>query len=234
MKRFIFGERNGIYIIDLQKTLRHFQEAYDFVKSLAAEGKDLLFVGTKKQAQATVEEEAKRCGMHYVTSRWLGGTLTNFATIRSRTERLLKLEQMKEQGNYEEGLTKKEILKLEKERQKLEAYLCGIKEMASLPGAIFVVDPKREEIAVHEARRLGIPVVAIVDTNCDPDEIDYPIPGNDDAIRAIRLITAKIADAVQEGRTECQAAAEGGEQSSGEERLAEAGSRGATPEEGTS
>lgn len=199
MKKYIFGERNGIYIIDLQKTLKLFKEAYDFVRNTAAQGKDVLFVGTKKQAQDSITEEAKRCGMYYVSSRWLGGMLTNYATIRKSIDRLKKIEKMKEDGTYDK-LTKKEVAGLEKERAKLEKILSGIKTMPDLPSVVFVIDPRKEDIAVHEANKLGIPVVAVVDTNCDPDNIDYVIPGNDDAIRAIRLMASKIADAVIEGR----------------------------------
>jgi len=199
MRKYIFGERNGIYIIDLQKTLKKFRDAYAFVRDVAANGGTLLFVGTKKQAQETVAEEASRCGMFYVNQRWLGGTLTNFATIRKSIARLKKLEEMGESGEYER-LPKKEVLGLERERQKLEKALAGIKEMDRLPAAVFIIDPRTEKIAMAEAQRLAIPIVAIVDTNCDPTGIDYPIPGNDDAIRAIRLITSRIADAVIEGR----------------------------------
>ncbi|MBI4610855.1 MAG: 30S ribosomal protein S2 [Candidatus Rokubacteria bacterium] len=199
MQKYIFGERNGIYIIDLQKTLKKFREAYAFVRDLAAGGGAVLFVGTKKQAQDTVYEEATRCGMFYVNRRWLGGTLTNFATIRKSIGRLKKLEEMSASGEYE-SLPKKEVLGLERERQKLEKALAGIKEVDRLPAAVFVVDPRKEKIAVAEAQRLAIPIVAIVDTNCDPTGIDYPIPGNDDAIRAVRLITSRIADAIIEGR----------------------------------
>jgi len=188
-----------IYIIDLQKTLKKFREAYGFVRELAVNGGTVLFVGTKKQAQETVYEEVSRCGMFYVNQRWLGGTLTNFATIRKSIARLRKLEEMKESGEYE-SLPKKEVLGLERERQKLEKALVGIKEMDRLPSALFVIDPRKERIAVAEAQRLAIPVIAIVDTNCDPTGIEYPIPGNDDAIRAVRLITSRIADAVIEGR----------------------------------
>ena len=199
MQKYIFGERNGIYIIDLQKTLKKFREAYAFVRELAANGATVLFVGTKKQAQDAVYEEATRCGMFHVNQRWLGGTLTNFATIRKSIARLKKLEEMKASGEYE-GLPKKEVLGLERERLKLEKALAGIKEMDRLPSALFVIDPRKEKIAVAEAQRLLIPIVAIVDTNCDPTGIDYPIPGNDDAIRAVRLITSRIAAAVVEGR----------------------------------
>lgn len=199
MKKYIFGERNGIYIIDLQKTLKLFKEAYEFVRTSSGQGKDILFVGTKKQAQDAIIEEAKRCGMYYIASRWLGGMLTNFATIKKSIDRLKKLEKMKEDGTYDK-LTKKEVARLEKERTKLEKILCGIKTMPGLPSLLFVIDPRNEQIAVQEANRLGIPVVAVVDTNCDPDNIDYVIPGNDDAIRAIRLMASKVADAVIEGR----------------------------------
>ncbi|HUI46002.1 MAG TPA: 30S ribosomal protein S2 [Nitrospirota bacterium] len=199
MKKYIFGERNGIYIIDLQKTLKLFKESYDFVRTSAAEGKDILFVGTKKQAQDAITEEAKRCGMYYVSNRWLGGMLTNFATIRKSIDRLKKIEKMKEDGTYDK-LTKKEVAGLEKERTKLEKILSGIKSMTQPPSLLFVIDPRKETIAVQEANKLNIPVVAVVDTNCDPDNIDYVIPGNDDAIRAIRLMASKVADAVIEGR----------------------------------
>jgi len=199
MKKYIFGERNGIYIIDLQKTLKLFKEAYEFVRTAASEGKDILFVGTKKQAQDAITEEAKRCGMYYVSNRWLGGMLTNYATIKKSIDRLKKIEKMKEDGTFDK-LTKKEVAGLEKERAKLEKILSGIKTMADPPSVIFIIDPRKEEIAVHEANKLGITVVAVVDTNCDPDNIDYVIPGNDDAIRAIRLMSSKIADAVIEGR----------------------------------
>ena len=199
MKKYLFGERNGIYIIDLQKTMSKFQQAYDFVRQVAALGKEVLFVGTKKQAAESIAEESKRCGMFFVNRRWMGGMLTNFQTIRKSINRLQQLEVMREDGTFEK-LTKKEVLKLEREMAKLEFSLSGIKEMTGLPGAVFIIDPRKEGIAVQEARRLNIPVVAVVDTNCDPDEIDYPIPGNDDAIRSIRLMTSKIADAVLEGR----------------------------------
>jgi small subunit ribosomal protein S2 len=199
MQKYIFGERNGIYIIDLQKTLKKFREAYAFVRELAGQGGTMLFIGTKKQAQDTVFEEANRCGMFYVNQRWLGGTLTNFETIRKSIGRLKKLEEMKEVGEYER-VPKKEALELDRERQKLEKALIGIKAMEQLPSTVFIIDPRKEKIAVAEAQRLGIPIVAIVDTNCDPTGIDHPIPGNDDAIRAVRLITARIADAMLEGR----------------------------------
>jgi small subunit ribosomal protein S2 len=198
MQKYIFGERNGIYIIDLQKTLKKFREAYAYVRDLAAGGGTVLFVGTKKQAQETVFEEAGRCGMFYVNHRWLGGTLTNFTTIKKSIARLKKLDEMNETGEYER-LPKKEVIGLERERAKLQSALVGIKNMDRLPSAIFIIDPKKEKIAVEEAQRLAIPIVAIVDTNCDPTGIDYPVPGNDDAIRAVRLITARMADAVLEG-----------------------------------
>ena len=199
MAKYIFTERNGIYIIDLQKTVRKIDEAYLFVRDLALENKSILFVGTKKQAQESVESEAKRCNMFYVNNRWLGGTLTNFRTIRTRIDRLNAIDNMEKNGSFE-VLPKKEVIKLCAEREKLEKNLGGIREMKKLPGALFVVDPRKERIAVAEARILGIPIVAIVDTNCDPDEIDYVIPGNDDAIRAVKLIAGKMADAVLEGR----------------------------------
>jgi len=199
MQKYIFGERNGIYIIDLQKTLKKFREAYAFIRELAAGGGTVLFVGTKKQAQETVFDEASRCGMFYVNQRWLGGTLTNFATINRSIGRLKRLDEMQETGEYER-LPKKEVLGLERERQKLEKALVGIKGMDRVPSAVFIIDPKKERIAVAEAQRLAIPIVAIVDTNCDPTGIDYPIPGNDDAIRAVRLISSRLADAILEGR----------------------------------
>lgn len=199
MKKYIFGERNGIHIIDLQKTLKGLEEAYAFIRDIASQGKSLLFVGTKKQAQDSIYEEATRANAFYVNNRWLGGMLTNFVTVKKSIERLKKIEAMRVDGTYN-ALTKKEVSKLEKERAKLEKNLKGIKDMESLPGAIFVIDPKKERIAVAEARRLSIPIVAVVDTNCDPDEVDYVIPGNDDAIRAIKLIASKIANAYLEGR----------------------------------
>ena len=198
MKEYIFGERNGIYIIDLQKTLKMFKDAARFVGEMAAQGKNVLFVGTKRQAQEAIAEEAGRCAMFYVNQRWLGGMLTNFATVKQSIDRLKRMDSMIADGSIE-AYTKKEALQMEKERVKLEKTLGGIKGMHKLPGVMFVIDPKNEEIAVQEAKKLGIPVVAIVDTNCDPDSIDYIIPGNDDAIRAIRLLTSKIADAVNEG-----------------------------------
>lgn len=207
MAEFIFTERNGIYIIDLQKTVKKVEEAYDFVKSVAEEGKDVLFVGTKKQAQESIESEAIRANMFYVNQRWLGGMLTNFKTIKKRIERLNTLETMEKDGTFD-VLPKKEVIQLKKEMEKLEKNLGGIKNMVNLPGAIFVVDPRKEKIAIQEAHILGIPVVAIVDTNCDPEEVDYPIPGNDDAIRAVKLLTAKISDAILEGRQGEQLAAE--------------------------
>ena len=199
MAQYIFTERNGIYIIDLQKTVRKIDEAYMFVRDVALEGKSVLFVGTKKQAQESIEAEAKRCGMFYVNNRWLGGTLTNFRTIRTRIDRLNAIDAMEKNGQFD-VLPKKEVIKLCAEREKLQKNLGGIREMRKLPGALFIVDPRKERIAVAEARALGIPIVAIVDTNCDPDEIDYVIPGNDDAIRAVKLIAGKLADAVLEGR----------------------------------
>ena len=199
MKKYIFTARNGIYIIDLQQTVKMFRAAYEVIRTMAAEGKTILFVGTKKQAQEAVEEEAKRCGTPYVNQRWLGGMLTNFATIRKSLDRLQKLSDMASDGTAER-LPKKEVLLLEKERQRLDRTLGGIKELKRVPDAVFVVDPSRELIAVSEARRLSIPVIAIVDTNCDPDLIDHVIPGNDDAIRAIKLFLSKVADAILEGK----------------------------------
>ena len=199
MKEYIFTQRNGIYIIDLQKTVKKIEEAYLFIRELAGEDKDILFVGTKKQAQESIEQEAKRCEMFYVNQRWLGGMLTNFKTIQGRINYLKKLEQMEENGDFD-LLPKKEVIGLRAQMEKLEKNLGGIKEMKKLPGALFVVDPRKEHIAVAEARTLHIPIIAIIDTNCDPDEVDYPIPGNDDAIRAVKLITAKMADAVLEGK----------------------------------
>jgi len=199
MAEYIFTERNGIYIIDLQKTSDKVDEAYNFVKEVASSGDEILFVGTKKQAQESTKSEAARCGMHFVSQRWLGGMLTNYQTIRKRIDRLNALKAMEEDGTFE-LLTKKEVIKLRNEAERLEKFLGGIQNMDKLPGALFVVDPRKEKIAVEEARKLGIPVVAIVDTNCDPDEVDFVIPGNDDAIRAVKLLTATIADAVLEGR----------------------------------
>jgi small subunit ribosomal protein S2 len=199
MKEYIYGERNGIYIIDLQKTLKLFKEAAKFVSDAGREGKTILFVGTKRQAQDAIAEEAARCGMFYVNHRWLGGLLTNNATIQKSIQRLKELEEMSTDGRYE-LLTKKEVQRLERERKHLDQNLAGIKDMPGLPDALFIVDPDKEAIAVREARKLGVSVVAIVDTNCDPDVVDYVIPGNDDALRAIRLFTSRIADAVLEGR----------------------------------
>ena len=198
MKEFIFGERNGIYIIDLQKTLKMFKEASRFVQDMAAEGKILLFVGTKRQAQDAIAEEAQRCNMYYVNQRWLGGLLTNWVTVQKSVKRLKELDEMATDGRYE-LLPKKEVIKLERERKHLQANLAGIKNLSRLPDAIFVIDSNKEQIAVREARKLGIPVVAVVDTNCDPSEVDYVIPGNDDALRAIRLFASKVADSVVEG-----------------------------------
>ena len=216
MAPYIFTERNGIYIIDLQKTVRKMDEAYMFVRNLAMEGKTILFVGTKKQAQESIEQEAKRCNMFYVNHRWLGGMLTNFRTIRTRVDRLNEIDKMENNGQFE-LLPKKEVIKLMHEREKLEANLGGIRTMKSLPGAIFIVDPKKENIAVMEARALGIPIVGIVDTNCDPDEVDYVIPGNDDAIRAVKLIAGKLADAVLEGKQGEQSGAEAADEAEEEE-----------------
>lgn len=199
MKQFIFGERNGIYIIDLAKTAKLFREAEQFVSNLAADGRTILFVGTKRQAQDAVAEEAQRCGMYFVNQRWLGGLLTNFTTIQRSLARLRDLEAMETDGRYE-SLSKKEISQLEKEKKKLQKNLEGIRHMSRLPDALFVVDTRKEKIAVDEARKLKIPVIGVVDTNCDPDEVDYVIPGNDDALRAIRLFASKIADAVSSGR----------------------------------
>ena len=213
MAKYIFTERNGIYIIDLQKTVKKLDEAYNFVRDVAAEGGDVLFVGTKKQAQESIRDEANRCGMHYVNARWLGGMLTNFRTIRKRIDRLDQLQKMREDGTFD-LLPKKEVAKLELEIEKLEKFLGGVKNMRGLPKAMFIVDPHKERIAVSEAMKLNIPIVAIVDTNCNPDEIDYVIPGNDDAIRAVKLIAGAMANAVLEGHQgqqdapEAEAAAE--------------------------
>lgn len=198
MAKYIFTERNGIYIIDLQKTVKKLEEAYNFVRDLSVEGKSVLFVGTKKQAQDSVKEEAERAGAYYVNARWLGGMLTNFTTIRTRIERLKQLRAMEEDGTFE-LLPKKEVVNLNLEIEKLEKFLGGIKDMKEIPGALFIIDPRKERIAVAEAKKLGIPIVAIVDTNCDPDEVDYVIPGNDDAIRAVKLISSAIANAIIEG-----------------------------------
>ena len=199
MKEYIFTERNGIYIIDLQKTVKKVEEAYNFIREVSEAGKDVLFVGTKKQAQDAIKEEAERVGMYYVNNRWLGGMLTNFKTIKKRIERLEQLHKMEEDGTFD-LLPKKEVIKLKGEIEKLEKFMGGIKNMKGVPGAMFVVDPRKERIAIAEAKRLNIPVVAIVDTNCDPDEVDYVIPGNDDAIRAVKLIAGAMADAILEGR----------------------------------
>jgi len=198
MKEFIFGERNGIYIIDLQKTLKMFKEASKFVQDLATDGRIVLFVGTKRQAQDAIAEEAQKCGMFYINQRWLGGLLTNWVTVQKSVKRLKELDDMATDGRYE-LLPKKEVIKLERERKHLQANLAGIKNMTRLPDAIFVIDSNKEQIAVREARKLGIPVVAVVDTNCDPSEVDYVIPGNDDALRAIRLFTSKISESIAEG-----------------------------------
>ena len=199
MKEYIFTERNGIYIIDLQKTVKKVEEAYNFIREVSQAGRDVLFVGTKKQAQDAIKEEAERVGMYYVNNRWLGGMLTNFKTIKKRIERLEQLHKMEEDGTFD-LLPKKEVIKLKGEIEKLEKFMGGIKDMKGVPGAMFVVDPRKERIAIAEAKRLHIPVVAIVDTNCDPDEVDYVIPGNDDAIRAVKLIAGAMADAILEGR----------------------------------
>ncbi len=207
MAQYIFTERNGIYIIDLQKTVRKLEEAYMFIRELSAEGKTVLFVGTKKQAQDSIAEEAVRAGAYFVNARWLGGMLTNFRTIRGRIARLNQLKAMAEDGTFD-LLPKKEVIKLNHEIEKLEKFLGGIKDMDKIPGALFIVDPRKEKIAVAEAKKLGIPIVAIVDTNCDPDDVDYVIPGNDDAIRAVKLIAGAMASAIIEGRQGEQAAAE--------------------------
>lgn len=219
MAPYIFTERNGIYIIDLQKTVKKLDEAYNFVKSVAENGDTVLFVGTKKQAGDSVKEEAVRAGVHYVNARWLGGMMTNFKTIQRRIKRLEQLHQMEEDGTFN-LLPKKEVVKLQLEIEKLEKYLGGIKTMKKLPGALFIVDPRKEKIAVAEAKKLGIPIVAIVDTNCDPDDVDYVIPGNDDAIRAVKLIAGAMADAVIEGRQGEQEVAQAAEKEA-EEAVAE-------------
>ncbi len=205
MKEFIFTERNGIYIIDLQKTVRLMDVAYNFVKELAYNGEKVLFVGTKKQAQESISDEANRCEMPYVNQRWLGGMLTNYATIKKRIDRLFELEKMEEDGLFD-VLPKKEVIKLNHEKEKLNKFMGGIRTMKDLPAAVYIVDPRKEKIAVAEARKLEIPIIAIVDTNCDPDEIDYIVPGNDDAIRAVKLITSKMAEAVLEGKQGLQEA----------------------------
>jgi small subunit ribosomal protein S2 len=206
MARYIFTERNGIYIIDLQKTVKKLEEAYMFIRDISSEGGEVLFVGTKKQAGDSIREEAERAGAHYVNARWLGGMLTNFKTIRRRIDRLAQLRKMEEDGTFDR-LPKKEVIKLNLEIEKLEKFMGGIKHMNKLPAALFIVDPRKERIAVAEAKNLGIPIVAIVETNCDPDEIDYVIPGNDDAIRAVKLISSTMADAIMEGRQGMQGAA---------------------------
>ena len=224
MAPYIFTERNGIYIIDLQKTVRKLEEAYMFVRELSANGQNVLFVGTKKQAQDSVREEAERAGAYFVNARWLGGMLTNFRTIRSRVVRLHQLKTMAEDGTFD-LMPKKEVVKLNHEIEKLEKFLGGIQDMNKLPGALFIVDPRKEKIAVSEAKKLGIPVVAIVDTNCDPDDVDYVIPGNDDAIRAVKLIAATMADAIIEGRqgeADAAAAEETAEAAEAAEETAEA------------
>ena len=216
MAEYIFTERNGIYIIDLQKTVKKLDEAYNFVKEISTEGKSVLFVGTKKQAQESVKEDALRAGAFYVNARWLGGMMTNFTTIRRRVARLKQLRAMEEDGTFD-LLPKKEVIKLNLEIEKLEKFLGGIKDMDELPGALFIIDPRKERIAVAESKKLNIPIVAIVDTNCDPDEIDYVIPGNDDAIRAVKLIAGAMADAVIEGREGQMGAAEVVEEEAAEE-----------------
>jgi small subunit ribosomal protein S2 len=236
MKEYIFGERNGIYIIDLQKTLKMFKEASKFVQDLAAQGKIVLFVGTKRQAQDAIAEEAQRCNMFYVNQRWLGGLLTNWVTVQKSVKRLKELDDMATDGRYE-LLPKKEVIKLERERKHLQANLAGIKEMTRLPDSIFVIDSNKEQIAVREARKLGIPVVAVVDTNCDPSEVDYVIPGNDDALRAIRLFASKISDSIAEGaqlasdKQTAEMAEAAGAARQGEAAAAQAGAEeGASPE----
>ena len=224
MAKYIFTERNGIYIIDLQKTVKKLDEAYNFVRDVAADGGEILFVGTKKQAQESIRDEATRCGMHYVNARWLGGMMTNFKTMRTRIDRLNQLKTMQADGTFD-MLPKKEVMKHLAEIEKLEKYLGGVKEMKKLPGALFIVDTRKERNAIAEAHKLGIPVVAIADTNCDPDEIDYPIPGNDDAIRAIKLISSVLADAVIEGRQGAESAdveADAAETAEAEKTAAEA------------
>ena len=219
MAQYIFTERNGIYIIDLQKTVKKLNDAYMFVRELSAEGKEILFVGTKKQAQDSVKEDAIACGMPYVNARWLGGMLTNFRTIRHRIDRLNQLRTMRDDGTFD-LLPKKEVIKLNLEIENLEKFLGGIQDMHKIPGALFIVDPRKEKIAVQEAHKLGIPIIAIVDTNCDPDEVDYVIPGNDDAIRAVKLITQTMAAAVIEGRQGEQGSAANDEEPSIEEAVA--------------
>ncbi|WP_071027361.1 30S ribosomal protein S2 [Peptoniphilus raoultii] len=220
MAKFIFTERNGIYIIDLQKTVKKIEEAYDFVRQIAEEDGKILFVGTKKQAQDAIEKEAKKCEMPYINQRWLGGLLTNYKTIRKRIDRLFKLMEMEEDGTFD-VLPKKEVIKLIHERERLEKFLGGIKDMDKMPDALYIVDPKKERIAVKEAHVLGIPVIGIVDTNCDPDELDFPIPGNDDAIRAVKLITETISNAVLEGKQGTQNVMEEDSASDSKEEAAE-------------
>ncbi|WP_024822071.1 MULTISPECIES: 30S ribosomal protein S2 [Aminobacterium] len=220
MKPYIFTERNGVYIIDLQKTVRGLEKAYSFVREISENGGSVLFVGTKRQAQDTIREEAMRCGQYYINQRWLGGLLTNFSTIRKRVNRMIELRRLTENDTWED-LPKKEVVLLKKELAKLEKYLSGIAGMKALPDALFLIDPRREEIAVLEAKKLMIPVIAIVDTNCDPEMIDYPIPGNDDAIRAIKLISGLMADAVIEGKQGVDAAVEGHEAAEGQEEVGE-------------
>lgn len=221
MARYIFTERNGIYIIDLQKTVRKLEDAYNFVRDIAANGDEVLFVGTKKQAQDSIREEATRCEMPYVNARWLGGMLTNFKTIQRRIKRLEQLRAMEADGTFD-LLPKKEVTKLKLEIEKLDKFMGGISGMKKMPAAMFIVDPRKERIAVSEAKKLHIPIIAIVDTNCDPDEIDYVIPGNDDAIRAVRLISSAMADAVLEGRQGVQGAEEATEEAAAEEKAEEA------------
>ena len=220
MAEYIFTERNGIYIIDLQKTVKKIEQAYDFIRSVAEEGGDVLFVGTKKQATDSIKEEAERVGMYYVNARWLGGMLTNFKTIKKRIDRLFQLEKMEEDGTFD-LLPKKEVIKLKAEREKLEKFLGGIKNMKKLPAALFVVDLRKEKNAILEAKKLGIPVVAIVDTNCDPDDVDYVIPGNDDAIRAVKLIASTMGNAIIEGRQGTEMSAEAEKTEEAEEKTEE-------------
>ncbi|EGS30493.1 ribosomal protein S2 [Peptoniphilus sp. oral taxon 375 str. F0436] len=220
MAKYIFTERNGIYIIDLQKTVKKIEEAYDYVREIAANGGEILFVGTKKQAQDAIGKEANKCGMPYINQRWLGGLLTNYKTIRKRIDRLEELERMEEDGTFD-VLPKKEVIKLRHEAERLEKFLGGIKNMNGMPDAIYIVDPKKEQIAVKEAQILGIPVIGILDTNCDPDEVDYPIPGNDDAIRAVKLITETMANAVIEGKQGLQDSEESSQEPEDEEETTE-------------
>ncbi len=221
MKKYIFGQRNGIYIIDLQKTVKMFEVAYNFVKDLSSKGESVLFVGTKKQAQDVIIEESQKSQSYFVNQRWLGGMLTNFKTVKQGIDKLKKIEKMKEDGTYE-LLTKKEVSKYETERKRLEKNLSGVKDMNSVPGAIFIIDPKKESIAIAEAKKLAIPIVSLVDTNCDPDDIDYIIPGNDDAIRSIKLLTSKISEAVAEGKSILnKKAADAAEKKAIEEKKAE-------------